>query len=149
MFEHNKIGQTASLWKKSCDGVVTTSLKTLFLWQCCEGAWKSENHSNSASYNYCIWDCWDIVWFVDIQSLTKLLRPCPQMGWLRRTKQSTPLLLHLPSIQSWGVCCFLQVAWTAAQQHIAWREWGTESFIFSFLSWQNIREAPFRANCLN
>ena len=26
---------------------------------------------------------------------------------------------------------------------------GTESFIFSFLSWQNIREAPFRANCLN
>ena len=54
--------------------------ETLFLWQCCEGVWNSENHSNSASYNYCIWDCWDIVWLVDVQSVTKLLRPCPQIN---------------------------------------------------------------------
>ena len=36
-------------------------------------------------------------------------------------------LLSLYSIESWGVCCFLQVTQTAAQQHIF--------FFLSFLSW--------------
>ena len=37
-----------------------------------------------------------------LQSATKLLR---QIGWLRRTNESAPS--PVPSIQSWGVCCFL------------------------------------------
>ena len=43
-----------------------------------------------------------------LQSVTKLLRVT------EKTKESTPL--PLPSIQSWGVCCFLLVA-----DNIAWR----------------------------
>ena len=55
---------------------------------------------------------------------------------LQRTKQFTALLL--PSIQSWGVCCFLQVAQTVAQHCLKGE--GKEKR-FPFLSWQKVREA--------
>ena len=57
-------------------------------------------------------------------------------GFLQKTKQST----LLPSIQSWGVCCYVQVAETEAK--LAMRGWGKESYIFPFFSWQHIRAKP-------
>ena len=51
-------------------------------------------------------------------------------GNLREQKNPHPSLL--PSIQRWGVCCFLKVA---GQWHnIAWRGWGRKSLIFPFWS---------------
>ena len=52
-------------------------------------------------------------WKLSQQSATELLRLCTQIGSFQRTKECTTL--PLPSIQSWGVCCFLQVARTVAQ----------------------------------
>ena len=52
--------------------------------------------------------------------------------WGNFNPQSFPV----PSFQSWGVCCLLRVAWTAAQHCM--EGMGRESFIFPFWSWQNI-----------
>ena len=45
----------------------------------------------------------------------------------------------LPSIQSWGVCCLLQVAQTAAQHCKEEMEEG--KLYLPPLNWQNVREA--------
>ena len=72
----------------------------------------------------------------------KIVETLSSNGVTLKKTQST----HLPSIQSLGVCCFLQLARTVAHDCLkgVWRE----SFIFPFVSWQNVREAP-RAKCLN
>ena len=46
----------------------------------------------------------------------------------------------VPSIQSWGVCCFLKVARTAAQH--SWRAWRRKSYIFAFGS-SKTSKSPF------
>ena len=46
--------------------------------------------------------CLALTVLCQLQSATKLLR---QIEWLRRTNESAPS--PVPSIQSWGVCCFL------------------------------------------
>ena len=45
----------------------------------------------------------------------------------------------LPSIQSWSVCCFLQVARTPAQH--CKEGMGEGKLYFPPLNWQNVREA--------
>ena len=47
-------------------------------------------------------------------------------------EQKNPHPSPVPSIQSWGVCCFLQVARTRAQH--CTEEMGEESYISSFRS---------------
>ena len=70
----------------------------------------------------------------------KLLRHCPQMGYRNFGEQNNSQPFLLSSIQSWGVCFFLQLAQTAASHCIDGV--GRERFLFSFfkLSWQNVRE---------
>ena len=78
---------------------------------------------NTSSYNQ--WpNCWYIV-----------------LEWglyLQRTKHSTPT--PLSSIQSWGVCCFLQVAWTVAQHYM--EGMGKEKLHFSLLELANCQKGP-------
>ena len=62
----------------------------------------------------------------------------------------------LPSIQRWDVCCFLQKdqlhgqSTGSSNSSTTLRGGGKEENIniFSFLSWQNVREA-LKAKCLN
>ena len=48
-----------------------------------------------------------------LSSASKLSTNCPQMGYFGEQNNSQP------SIQNWGVCCFSQVARTAAQHCMA------------------------------
>ena len=57
-----------------------------------------------------------------------------------QTKQSTPLLL--PSIQSWGVYCFLKVTQTAAQHCMEGR--GKKEFYFPLLKSVKCQKVPLR-----
>ena len=70
-------------------------------------------------------------------SLTKLSRHCTQMGYLRRTKQSTPL--PSPPLHSRLGC--LQFSTGSSKSGTPFHGGDGESFIFSFLSWQTVREA--------
>ena len=66
--------------------------------------------------------CWDIILKWDNLGKQNNLHPSP-----------------IPSIQSWGVSCFQQIAPTAAQRCM--EGVGRERFIFPLLSWQDVREA--------
>ena len=49
--------------------------------------------------------------------------------------------LPLPSIQIWGVCCFLQEARTAEQHCMRWV--GEGKLYFTLLKWAKCQKGPF------
>ena len=80
---------------------------------------------NTSSYNW-----WPNCWYIN----------CPWMGFIaskNKTFHTLPSLLH--SI-SWGVCCFLQVAWTVAQRYT--EGMGKEKLHFSLLELAKCQKGP-------
>ena len=74
----------------------------------------------------------------ELQSPTKLLRHCTQTGNFREQKNPHPS--PVPSIQSWGVCCILKVARTAAQYCM--EGMGEEKLYFLLLESGKRQKAP-------
>ena len=62
------------------------------------------------------------------------------LKWGNFGKQNNPHPPPSPHHYKLGCCCVLQQAQTAAAQHCM-EGLGMENFIFSFLSWQTVREA--------
>ena len=54
---------------------------------------------------------------------------------------------RVTSVQSWGVCCFLKVARTSAQQRM--EGMGEKKLYFLLLKSVKRKKAQFRAKCLN
>ena len=72
-------------------------------------------------------NCWDIVL---------------KLGNVR--EQTNPQPLTLPFVQSWGVCCFLQVAWTAAQHCM--EGMGEGQLYFPFFELAKHCRGPFKGS---
>ena len=78
------------------------------------------------------------------------------LEWTTFGEHNSPYPSPFPSIESWGVCCFLQVARTAAQHCMEGSGGGgKESFIFPFFKLAKRQRGPlgrsvstnFVANC--
>ena len=75
------------------------------------------------------------------------------LEWTSFGEQNNPHPSPLPSIQSWGVCCFLQIARTAAQHCM--KEMGERNLYFPFFklakrqkgSWGRSVSTNFVADC--